>query len=295
MENHRPFFSVIIPTYNHGHLIKKCLDSVVAQTYTCWEAIVVNNFSEDNTVEVVESYQDERIRLVNNTNHGIIAISRNKGLELAKGDWICFLDSDDWWREDKLEVCLSFIEDYDFLYHDLAIFQNGKIINKLMKGRSLDKENFVANILLVGNPIANSSTVIRKTIIDSVGFLSENRRLIAVEDVDYWLRIMTCTDRVKYIPVALGYYWMGTNISQKLTHISKEKALLAKYIRCLSKEQAKIARKVLSYKVARLYHVNRCYSKAFFYYVNSITIATDFKYLLNPIIGIALSLFHIRK
>lgn len=295
MENKRPFFSIIIPTYNHGHLIKRCLDSIVAQTYPYWEAIIVNNFSKDNTVEIVENYQDERIRLVNNANHGIIAASRNKGLELAQGDWICFLDSDDWWRDDKLETCLPFLEHYDFLYHDLAVCQNGKMTGKVMRGRDLDKKDFIADILLSGNPIANSSTVIRRTIVDTVGFLTETHHLVAVEDVDYWLRIMTCTDRVKYIPLALGYYWMGTNISQKLAHISKEKALLAKYIGCLSEEQAKIARKVLSYKIARLYHSNKCYHKAVGFYFNSITTATDLKYLINPIMGIALSLFHIRK
>ena len=57
MENEKPFFSIVIPTYNHGHLIKRCLDSIVAQTYIHWEAIVVNNYSNDNTVEIVESYR----------------------------------------------------------------------------------------------------------------------------------------------------------------------------------------------------------------------------------------------
>ena len=84
MENEKPFFSIVIPTYNHGHLIKRCLDSIVAQTYIHWEAIVVNNYSNDNTVEIVESYRDPRIRLVNNANHGIIAVSRNKGIELKE-------------------------------------------------------------------------------------------------------------------------------------------------------------------------------------------------------------------
>lgn len=95
MNNEFPFFSIVIPTYNHGHFIKQCLESVLNQTYTHWEIIVVNNYSEDNTVEVVESLSDKRIRLINFSNAGIIAASRNKGIELANGDWICFLDSDD--------------------------------------------------------------------------------------------------------------------------------------------------------------------------------------------------------
>ena len=63
-----PFFSVVIPTYNHGHLIGRCLSSVLSQSFADWEAIVINNYSEDNTIEVVEGFQDARIRLVNFRN-----------------------------------------------------------------------------------------------------------------------------------------------------------------------------------------------------------------------------------
>ena len=117
----KPLFSIVIPTYNHAHFLRKCLDSVISQTFTNWEAIVVNNFSEDNTIEVVESYRDPRIRLFNNANNGIIAVSRNKGITEAQGEWICFLDSDDAWYPDKLMICKDYLNDYDFICHKLMV------------------------------------------------------------------------------------------------------------------------------------------------------------------------------
>jgi len=70
--------SIVIPTFNHAPLLNRALESVRQQTYQNWEAIVVNNFSTDNTIEVVESFKDPRIKLINFSNNGIIAASRNQ-------------------------------------------------------------------------------------------------------------------------------------------------------------------------------------------------------------------------
>src|SRR3989304_1426515 len=75
-----PLVSVIIPTYNHAHFLREALESVCAQTHANWEAVVINNYSEDNTVEVVESFKDPRIRLENFRNNGVIAAFRNRGI-----------------------------------------------------------------------------------------------------------------------------------------------------------------------------------------------------------------------
>ena len=95
--NKIPAVSIVIPTYNHGYFLKKCLQSVIDQTLTDWEAIVINNFSEDNTIDVVNSFHDPRIHLVNFKNNGIIAASRNEGIKISNADLIAFLDSDDSW------------------------------------------------------------------------------------------------------------------------------------------------------------------------------------------------------
>ena len=100
-----PLVSVVIPTFNHAPLLKIALQSVIAQTFTNWEAIVVNNFSTDATVEVVESFNDSRIKLINFSNNGVIAASRNVGIKMATASYIAFLDSDDIWYPEKLQKC----------------------------------------------------------------------------------------------------------------------------------------------------------------------------------------------
>ena len=102
-----PGISIIIPTYNQANLLREAIQSILDQTFTDWEAIVVNNYSEDNTIEIVESFKDPRIRLINFRNHGVIGASRNEGVRQAKADIIAFLDSDDTWTNFKLEKVIS--------------------------------------------------------------------------------------------------------------------------------------------------------------------------------------------
>lgn len=254
MGNKNPFFSIVIPTYNHGHLIKRCLDSILAQKYTDWEVIVVNNFSEDNTIEVVEAFHDSRIQLVNNPNHGVIAVSRNKGIELAKGEWICLLDSDDWYYPDKLEEILEYTKDFDIIYHDLDMYNDkGVMWGRKIKGRDLSG-NVRDDLLVNGNGIPNSSVAVRAEIIKKVGGFSEEKELIAVEDSDCWIRIAEQTQRFKYIPKSLGGYWIGANISCSIKQIKREQTLSDRHIHKLNPPQQKMALRSLAYRQARIYH-----------------------------------------
>jgi glycosyltransferase involved in cell wall biosynthesis len=98
-----PKFSIILPTYNRAHLISTAIESVIAQSVTDWELIVIDDGSTDNTKEVVFSFKDSRIMYGYQENKGK-SIARNAGLHNARGIWICFLDSDDWYLEDHLEA-----------------------------------------------------------------------------------------------------------------------------------------------------------------------------------------------
>jgi len=102
--------SIITPTYNCGKYIAETIESVLAQTYTNWEMIIVDDCSTDNTKEIVESYKDERIKYFCNDKNSGAAISRNKALREANGEWIAFLDSDDLWLPEKLEHQLAFMK-----------------------------------------------------------------------------------------------------------------------------------------------------------------------------------------
>lgn len=96
--------SVIIPVFNREQTIKKCIESVLNQTYTNFEVIVVNDCSTDGTQEIISQIQDVRVKLVNLEKNSGAQIARNEGIIAAKGEWIAFLDSDDFWEYKKLEL-----------------------------------------------------------------------------------------------------------------------------------------------------------------------------------------------
>lgn len=97
-----PKFSIILPTYNRAHLLSTAIESVIAQSVKNWELIIIDDGSTDNTKELVFSFQDSRILYGHQENKGR-STARNAGLHNARGIWICFLDSDDWYLEDHLE------------------------------------------------------------------------------------------------------------------------------------------------------------------------------------------------
>lgn len=112
--------SIIMPSWNTATYIAESIQSVLNQTYKHWELIIVDDCSSDNTAEVVSRFQDERIKfLVNEHNLGA-ALTRNRAMREARGEWIAFLDSDDLWHPQKLEKQLQFMQDngYVFSYHE---------------------------------------------------------------------------------------------------------------------------------------------------------------------------------
>ena len=86
-----PIVSIIIPCYNHAHFLREALQSVQMQSFSDWEVVVINNYSKDETIAVVTSFEDSRIRLENFHNNGVIAASRNRGIALARGRYIAIL------------------------------------------------------------------------------------------------------------------------------------------------------------------------------------------------------------
>ena len=121
--------SIIMPSYNTGRFIKESIESVLAQTYSNWELIIVDDCSPDNTDDIVAPYlTDDRICYIKNEKNSGAAVSRNRALREAKGKWVAFLDSDDLWHPDKLEKQIAFMveNDYKFTYTDYRIQLNGE-------------------------------------------------------------------------------------------------------------------------------------------------------------------------
>ena len=100
-----PTISIIIPVYNAELYLRQCIESVIAQTFEDWEAILVNDGSKDGSLAICQEYaaKDKRIKVIDKPNGGVSS-ARNKGLEVAQGDWITFMDSDDWLDADAFEV-----------------------------------------------------------------------------------------------------------------------------------------------------------------------------------------------
>lgn len=223
-----PLVSVVIPTYNHGRYLGRALQSVLDQTYTNWEAIVIDNHSTDNTDEVMASFSSPRITYLKIHNKGVIAASRNAGIRAAKGDWIAFLDSDDWWTNDKLQACFNCINhDVDLVYHDLEIVgdQPRPFRRKIIKSWQA-KTSVLMDLLVKGNAIVNSSVVVRKKLLDKIGGINESVEMVAAEDYNTWLRIAQLTNQFVYLSHKLGYYLIhNQSISKKDMSVPTRRAV----------------------------------------------------------------------
>ena len=112
----KPFFSIIIPTFNSACHIKSCLNSIVCQNYLDWEVLIMDGVSKDDTVKIAESYSDSRIHVYSEPDKGIYD-AMNKGIKKAQGEWLYFLGSDDWLVDNEVLANVS-----NQLSHDLDVF-----------------------------------------------------------------------------------------------------------------------------------------------------------------------------
>lgn len=232
-------FSVVIPTYNRACKLQRALESVFAQSYDNYEILVMDDGSTDNTAEVVASFADPRITYRRDKNFGGPSRPRNKGIALAKGQWICFLDSDDWWSGNKLQVCFDSINDkVDLVYHDLEIVTEKRqpFSRKISKSWQV-RTPVLIDLLLKGNAIVNSSVVVRKSLLQQIAGIDESVEMIAAEDYNTWLRIAQLTEQFVYMPRSLGYYLKhNQSISQKDMSIPMRRAV-AEFTPALSEPQ----------------------------------------------------------
>ena len=260
----QPLVSVIMPTYNHAKFIGEAIDSVLNQTYQNLELIIIDNYSEDDTEKIVASYEDDRIIYLKFRNNGIIAASRNHGIKHSPGEYIAFLDSDDWWLSNKLQICFDHINDKtDLIYHDLRIIreQSSLFQSKTIKSRQLNAPVLV-DLLVNGNTISTSSVVVRKRLLDQIGGINESPAIIAAEDYNTWLRIAQITDAFCHIPKSLGYYMLhGQGISRKDMSIPARCAS-ASFVHLLSDKQQRCLESGLKYKKGRYAFVSQDYSVA---------------------------------
>jgi len=211
--NQNVLVSVVVPTYNHASHLDRALRSVFKQTYRNWELIVVDNHSTDDTEALVESFNDSRIKYSKINNHGVIAASRNAGINAAQGEWIAFLDADDFWSEDKIESCLT-LNDVDFVYHQVMLY---KVKNKdsiemfgYLDCRDVSNDPY-RNLLGSGPAPQTSSVMVKRQCLLAVSGFDEHPDLVGGEDYDLWVRLAEYGCKFGYLRSAKSYYLTGGN------------------------------------------------------------------------------------
>lgn len=131
----KPLVSVVVPTHNDSKYIKEAMSSIVNQTYDNLEIVVVDDFSSDNTVEIIKAFNDKRIRIIRNESNRGAAYSRNIGIKNCTGDYISFMDGDDVWSLDKTEEQIKFMLDNDYVFTSCLysfMSEDGQSLDKYM-------------------------------------------------------------------------------------------------------------------------------------------------------------------
>lgn len=206
-----PFFSVIIPLYNKEDYIESTLQSVINQTFQDFEIIVVNDGCTDNSLEIVNSIKDKRIEIIQQKNLGLSS-ARNTGIKKAKATNFAFLDADDLWTKDYLEIMYRLIIDnktHSVFGCPVTIFYDEKVVN-LEKSPFKDANvKIISNYFKLGrNLFGFSSVVIKKHVFDDVGYFKTNINF--GEEEDFNIRCFQ-KHQLVYYNTSKAYYRKGVN------------------------------------------------------------------------------------
>ena len=224
--------SIITPSYNSSEFISLTISSVKAQTYQNWELIIVDDLSTDNSVEIIQSFMvnDKRIKLHKLSVNSGAGIARNKAIDLAKGTFIAFLDSDDLWLPDKLNLQIKFMIDNNYnLTHT-----SYKVINE--RGEDLKKTIFCESKLdyhqmLSSNKIGCLTAIYNTAILGKI-YMPEIRKR---QDYALWLKILKIESFAYGLPDVLASYRDRNN------SISNNKIEMLKWNWSLYKEIEKLS------------------------------------------------------
>lgn len=188
--NKSPLFSVIIPTYNRANYISNSIQSVINQSFKNWELIIVDDGSTDNTSKIIESFKDDRIKYIYQANSERSA-ARNNGIKHAKGDYICFLDSDDEYFPDIIENFYLFLQQKNFptafLFCDIEIYNETQT---KISGTKYNPPKIITENYLFGISIGTVQTCISASLFKTEKF---NTSIRIGEDKELWMRLINKT------------------------------------------------------------------------------------------------------
>jgi hypothetical protein len=216
-------FSVIMPVYNVEQFVAEAVESVLNQTYEDFELIIVNDLGQDSSIEICQSFSDNRIRFVHHQQNEGLAGARNSGVRAAKGQYLAFLDSDDCWHPEKLSMHLQHFEKDALvgLSYSRSAFidEQSKPMNCYQMPPLID---ISPEVIMCRNPVGNGSApVIRREVFEAISYKKQSQfgerdcffddDFRRSEDVECWLRISLTTDwKVEGIPDVLTLYRVNT-------------------------------------------------------------------------------------
>jgi len=213
VKDQKELISVVIPTYNREHVIKRCIDSVITQTYCNIEVIVVDDASTDNTHKVMETIKDSRVRYIKLVENSRGTLPRNVGIDDSNGKFIAFLDSDDTWLPNKLEEQLKYINQSEYkqiLCFTGVLLKNGEKEKKIVKRDLRKEESIIEYIINVGwvqcSTFMGSSDVIKQT--------KFNSTLKKHQDWDFCYRLSKNNTSFLYVDKDLTVYNMDDTNNQ---------------------------------------------------------------------------------
>lgn len=191
--------SVIIPSYNHGKFLEKAIDSVLNQTYSNFELIILDDNSTDNSKKIINSYNDKRIKkYFSDINRGGVE-TLNQLIDMANGDYIALLNSDDFWENDKLEKQFQYLENnldvaVCFTWADFVdeknktIYDEKVVLLDLFQKENRSQAEWLKYFFDYGNCLCHPSMMIRKEVYDNVG--DYNNLYRQIPDFEMWIRII---------------------------------------------------------------------------------------------------------
>ncbi len=180
--------SVIVPCYNCENFVEETINSILEQSYTDYEIILIDDCSKDNTFSIIKKYEEsyENIRAYKNTRNIGVALTRNTGVDLAKHKYIAFLDADDIWHKDKLRIQMEYIvenKEVDMLATNYQLYDE-KLLNKI--NDCVVPKKITYKTLMYENVIGLSTTLIKKEVFDK--FKMSNKYIH--EDYELWLKLL---------------------------------------------------------------------------------------------------------
>lgn len=196
-----PLVSVIVASYNHERYIEKCINSLFKQTYKNIEILVIDDCSSDSTWEKLNKFNDSRLSIQRNKNNLGTVSTINKLIEKSKGEYIAFIGSDDYWKEDKLSKQVDILESnkkYGACFSNaLFVDDNNCVIQEqipddidinVFKHKNGSQQDLLRELFEKLNFLCHPSCLIRKSVINDIGLFSE--RYMQLHDMEYWIRLL---------------------------------------------------------------------------------------------------------